>query len=377
LPLITRFVARRLVDADAMGEIVSALEPMHAVRTPLLEGLLSGLEGRSDVARPAEWASVASTLLRDRQVRPLVEQVTQSFSDAESARMMLETLLQAGADIEVRRAALRRLARDQRPSLRELLPQLLGDSDLRLEAIRAIASFDDAALGERLLQMYDMLAMNERDAVIQVLASRPRYGWMLTEAIELGAVPREEIPPHVARQLRRVVGSGFVEVWGPIDQIASDKEALEARYRALLTPEAVRQASVEGGQQVFVSACGMCHQMYGEGGMVGPDLTGSNRTSLDYILSNIIRPGEEMQEDYRMVIVTMRDGRTHIGSIAAETDRAITVQPVGQPARVLSRGDIQSVEVSNMSLMPEGLFAPLSDEDILNLVAYLQRAGPA
>jgi len=377
LPLVTRFVARRLVDADAMDVIVSALVPMRSVRTSLLEGMLSGLEGRRDVARPAEWASVASTLSGDRRVRPLVDQVTQSFSDAEAARLMLETLLQAEADIEIRRTALRRLAQDQHPSLRELLPQLLSDSVLRLEAIRAIASFDDAALGERLLEMYDTLSTNEKDAVIQVLASRPRYGWMLTEAIELGAVPREEVPPHAARQLRRVVGSGFVEIWGPIDQIASDKEALEARYRALLTPEAVRQASVEEGQQVFVSACGMCHQMYGEGGMVGPDLTGSNRTSLDYILSNVIRPGEEMQEDYRMVIVTMRDGRTHIGSIAAETDRAITVQPVGQPARVLARGDIQSVEVSNMSLMPEGLFAPLSDEDILNLVAYLQRAGPA
>ncbi len=353
---------------------VHALLPMRKERVPLLQGMLAGLEGRRDVSQPNGWATVAASLARDRHAESLAKQVTQSFSDAEAAQAMLATLLQAESDLEERRVALQRLAISQRDELREALPRLLGESALRLDAIRAVAAFDHPPLGKQLLSTYAALNAQEKTEAIQALASRPRYGWMLTEAIQSGQIPREDVPPHVARQLRRVVGSGFVEVWGPIDQRAGDKDALDARYRELLTPQAVSQANAGEGRRVFATACGACHQMYGEGGLVGPDLTGSNRTNLDYVLSNVLSPGEEIQDDYRMVIVTMRDGRTHIGSIASETERLVTMRLVGQPAVVLTRSDIQSLEESNMSLMPEGLFGPLSDQDVLNLVAYLRTA---
>ncbi len=374
VPLVTQSIARRLVDADEMDLLVHALLPMRKERVPLLQGMLAGLEGRRDVSQPNGWATVAASLARDRHAASLVEQVTQRFSDAEAAQAMLATLLQAESDLDARRVALQQLALNQRDQLREALPRLLDDSDLRLDAIRAVAAFDHPPLGEQLLSTYEELNAQEKTEAIQALAARPRYGWMLTAAIRSGQIPRADVAPHVARQLRRVVGSGFVEVWGPIDQRAGDKDALDARYRELLTPQAVSQANAGEGRRVFATACGACHQMYGEGGLVGPDLTGSNRTNLDYVLSNVLSPGEEIQDDYRMVIVTMRDGRTHIGSIASQTERLVTMRLVGQPAVVLTRSDIQSLEESNMSLMPEGLFEPLSDQDVLNLVAYLRTA---
>ena len=63
--------------------------------------------------------------------------------------------------------------------------------------------------------------------------------------------------------------------------------------------------------------------MYGEGGIIGPELTGSNRANLDYLLGNLLDPSGEIQDDYKMVVVTTRDGRTYVGNIAKETERQV------------------------------------------------------
>jgi putative heme-binding domain-containing protein len=114
--------------------------------------------------------------------------------------------------------------------------------------------------------------------------------------------------------------------------------------------------------------------MYGEGGAVGPDLTGSNRTDLDYILTNVLEPSAVIQDDYKMVVITTRDGRTVIGNVASETDRQVTLRVVGRDEVVLNTSEIQSRELSANSLMPEGLFRTLSDEEVLDLVSYLHTA---
>ena len=112
--------------------------------------------------------------------------------------------------------------------------------------------------------------------------------------------------------------------------------------------------------------------MYGEGGSIGPDLTGSNRANLDYILGNILDPSGEIQDDYKMVVVTTRNGRTFIGNIAKENDRQLTLKIVGQDAVVINKSDIQSREVNAASMMPTGLFETLTDTEIKDLIKYLR-----
>jgi putative heme-binding domain-containing protein len=193
---------------------------------------------------------------------------------------------------------------------------------------------------------------------------------MLTTALKNNAIPKRDVPAYVARQLRRVVGSGFVEVWGPIDQLATDEKAY-ARYRTLLTAQTAG-ADVKKGQALFGRTCGSCHKMYGEGGNLGPDLTGSNRTNLDYLLFNVLNPSGEIQDDYRMVEVTTRDGRTYSGNVVSENERQLTLRVVGQDAVVLNKSSIQSREVAAVSMMPQGLFETLSDQEVVDLVGYLR-----
>ena len=116
------------------------------------------------------------------------------------------------------------------------------------------------------------------------------------------------------------------------------------------------------------------HKMYGDGGILGPDITGSNRTNIDYLLSNILDPSAEIQDDYKMVMVTTRDGRTYVGNIASENERTLTLRVVGQNSVLINKSNIQSREGSELSMMPEGIFANLTDQEVLNLVAYLMTA---
>jgi len=179
----------------------------------------------------------------------------------------------------------------------------------------------------------------------------------------------------VARQLRRLVGTRFADVWGPVDQVSTEERAY-ARYRGLLNETAMKTANPLGGQAVFNRTCGPCHQMYGHGGTIGPDLTGSNRANLEYLLSNVLNPNGEVQDDYKMVLVTTRDGRTFSGNVIAENDRQITLRVVGRDNAIISKSDIQSREVTAVSMMPPGLLDSLSDREAIDLVAFLRTAEP-
>ena len=135
-------------------------------------------------------------------------------------------------------------------------------------------------------------------------------------------------------------------------------------------------ADVQNGRAVFQRTCGACHKLYGEGGTIGPDLTGSNRTNLDYLLFNVLNPNGEVQDAYKMVVVTTRDGRTFSGNVVAETDRQLTLRVAGRDAVVINKSDIQSREATAVSMMPPGLFDALTDREVIDLVGYLRTVKP-
>jgi putative heme-binding domain-containing protein len=128
---------------------------------------------------------------------------------------------------------------------------------------------------------------------------------------------------------------------------------------------------------MFGELCGVCHQMFGEGALIGPDLTGSNRTELDYLLTNIIDPSGDMQDAYQTLMVTTRDGRTYSGTVATKDPRSMTLRVVGQDEVVIPQSDIQSFDYFPLSMMPEGLLDGYGDDEVADLVAYLMTAEEA
>ena len=376
IPMVAQFIARRAADANEFGKLVASIGQLPPARAALLEGLRDGLEGRSNVTAPANWKAVLTKLKSTDPITVrLAMQVGQQFGDTETMGKSIAAIRDKKVPVETRRQAMQLLATRQRPELATELPALLQEPTLRPDAIRAVASFDDEPLGKLLLTAYPTFNAAEKGQAVQTLASRPKYGWLLTQAIKDKTVPKRDVPSYVARQLLRVVGSGFVEVWGPIEHNGMDEKAY-AKYQRMANPKAVSEADAVAGRLVFGRSCGPCHKMYGEGGIMGPELTGSNRASLDYLLFNILNPSGEIQDDYKMVVVTTRDGRTYTGNVASENERQIRMRVVGQDVVVLNKSDIQSREVTPVSMMPTGLLETLTDKEVVDLVAFMRTAEP-
>jgi putative heme-binding domain-containing protein len=235
-----------------------------------------------------------------------------------------------------------------------------------------MAAYDEKTYPRALLKRYAKLAAGDKTAAIQTLASRPSYGNELTAAIESGAVPRRDVPAYVVRQMRRVVGPSFVDVWGAVESLSADKAAAFAKYRALLTGDALAKGNVHNGRAIYERTCFACHKLYGQGGEIGPDITGSNRANLDYILENILNPSGEIPEGYQLLLVTTRSGQTLAGTLASENARQLVLRVVGLPPVTVAKSEIQSRETIPTSMMPEGLLASLRDEDVIDLIGYLR-----
>jgi putative heme-binding domain-containing protein len=111
--------------------------------------------------------------------------------------------------------------------------------------------------------------------------------------------------------------------------------------------------------------------MYGEGGKIGPELTGSNRSDLDYFLLNVLAPSYDVPEGYRMVIITSKDGQVSVGNVIEEDANKVVLNMVGQQS-VIAKADVKTRVTSKTSMMPEGLLLALKDHEILDLVKYLR-----
>jgi putative heme-binding domain-containing protein len=125
------------------------------------------------------------------------------------------------------------------------------------------------------------------------------------------------------------------------------------------------------GRALFQRHCGNCHRLYGQGEMIGPDLTGSGRHDLDYLLQNMVDPSAVVDTNFRMKIVTTKDGRVMQGLIISPTERTITLQTQTESI-TLERSAIERIEQTSLSPMPDGLLDQLTDEQIRDLIAYLQ-----
>ena len=196
ISMISQFIARRVVDAGAIGTLISRIEQQPSSRLPMLQGMLAGLEGQFDLAAPPNWAPVYARLRQDDEVAELATAVAQQMGDIEAARQSLATLKDPGAPPDGRRRALNTLAGQQRQELVEELPDLLNEPVLRVKAIRAIAAFESRDLGRRLLDLYPSFDPAEKLEAVQTMASRPVYGWMLTEALKNGTIPRRDVPAY-------------------------------------------------------------------------------------------------------------------------------------------------------------------------------------
>ena len=158
--------------------------------------------------------------------------------------------------------------------------------------------------------------------------------------------------------------------WGLVRSTPADRLKLIAEWKRKLEAPAA-PPDLAQGRAVFAKACQQCHTLYGIGGKVGPDITGSNRANLDYLLENILDPSAVIPNDYKVTILGMKTGRVVTGIVKADTGAALTVALANETLTV-PKDEIETREPSQLSMMPEDLLKPLTDPEIRSLIAYLR-----
>lgn len=136
------------------------------------------------------------------------------------------------------------------------------------------------------------------------------------------------------------------------------------------------------GKAAYASAqCILCHRYGDQGGAAGPDLTNvATRFNRRDLLESITEPSKVVSEQYMMTVFTMKDGSVSAGRISQENEDAVVVMtnPFDPSATAtISKSEIRSRDLSKASLMPPGLLNTLKEDEILDLIAYLESMGDA
>ena len=134
--------------------------------------------------------------------------------------------------------------------------------------------------------------------------------------------------------------------------------------------------SATRGRKLFFDAeksqCVKCHRIGDQGERIGPELTGvGSRFSRIYVVESILEPSRTIAPSFGTSVVTLKDGKVLTGVKVAETETHLTLGDNQGQKHVLARADIDELLASPVSTMPEGLEQRLTEEEFVDLIAFL------
>jgi putative heme-binding domain-containing protein len=370
--LLVNLVSR--TRSDTLARVQAHIDILTAIREELA--------GRKDVPTPRAWQSTFASIqkittpeaIRTRRLRA-AEALGVILGDEVAIDTLLRRITDTRAELEDRQDAVSLLAPRKLPDFANTLHGLLDEPALRGTAIRALAGFPDAGTPAAILKAYPKFTAEEKIDAVQTLAARVAFAKKLLDAVEKGTVPRADVPVTAARQILALndkpTSERLEKVWGKITPVAKERAALMKKWKAILTEDALKKADVVNGRGVFTKHCAACHKMFGEGQAVGPELTGSQRANLDYVLENVLDPSAVVPREYQMINFTLADERVVGGIIVRETKDAVTVRTVNDTLTIPT-ADIVTRKQTPVSIMPEGLFDQMKPDEVRDLVAYLR-----
>lgn len=384
IPLTRRYLARRVGEEierrpELAGELLATAAGKDAAfQQDVLMGMGEGLAGSRNIPKPPGWEEVRTKFAAssDAGVRQSAEELGALLGDGRALDVFRRMALDESRDIPVRRSALRMLV-DQRVSgLRELCERLFEVHGLSTTATAGLALADDAAVADFIVAHFTPLYTEEKAAAIAALTARRPWTVRLLQAIENGEIPKGAVDANIARQVRSFGDSDLTarleKLVGRLGTVNPDRMGLVAKWKGRLSPAVLARADRAAGHTVFASICAACHKLNGEGGAIGPDLTGGQRDNLDYLLENLADPSAVVPPDYRLSTITMKDGRALAGIIKSRSERVLTLQTPTE-ALTLAAADIGSITTSDRSFMPDGLLDVMSETQVRDLVAFLMQ----
>jgi putative membrane-bound dehydrogenase-like protein len=386
IPQVRKHIARRLALDPADPEQAFDGLIRHAATAPeewtldILTGLSKALEGVGSPNAPASWLQLSAVI--GRSANPVMMALHRSlgalFKDPAAVEANRVLAADDGASTEARAAALRTLTTIRDAGSLEVAKSLIGKPGLHPVAIERLAVEGDPAIAAEILRHISALSAADRSVAIDALISRPQWAALLIGEIASGKLTADLLSPFQVRQIRSLkapeLAGEVTRLWGEMRDSSKEKIHAANVWKLYLTPKTLSLADKKKGQEIYGQFCGTCHKMYGKGGTVGPELTGGGRDNLDYLLSNILDPGEVVAKENQLSIITMKDGRTLSGMIRASDGRTTSLQTLVEKIS-LPTADIGKIETLPVSLMPEGLIDSLSRDQVRDLIAWLMDKG--
>jgi putative membrane-bound dehydrogenase-like protein len=368
LQMLTRLAALVASEpgASGPGSVLDLLSPKAGTfadwQAALLEGLGQGLQVQK-LSLSRIWDAPPPGLqLVVQDVRPFFDQAVKAARDEKRP-------------LPERQAAIRLLGygplAPALPVLRDLLtPQ--AAAELQVSAARALAQHDQPEIGQALLGAWKSAGPSLRRELLDALLARAERVRQLLDAIEKKEVLASQLEPAKLALLRKHPNANLRTRAEKLlkDQILPARQEVIDRYEKAKLAEA---PSPERGKALFKKVCSACHRLENEGTEVGPDLNSvlANKT-VDTLLIDILDPSREVDPRYIEYVVTTNDGRVLTGMIAAETASSVTLRRAEKAEDTLLRSQIETIQATAKSLMPEGLEMQLSPQEVYDVIAYLR-----
>jgi putative membrane-bound dehydrogenase-like protein len=380
IPKLRQFIARHLMthESPRFAPVLRWLEESHddlASHRDILTGAYAGIEGRRGLKADAGWNAVARrfAMSGDPVIREMSQRISLVQGSDDAFNEFVKVVKDEKTKADRRERALSDLVTTHRPAVADLLLERLNDSDLRASAIRGLAGFDRNEVAERLLGLYPKLTEPEKLDAISTLTAREKTALALVSAVDAGKIDKTDLSEFDIRQLQRFKEPKLKQLvnklFGAKPSSAERAKQIAEMKQQILAGDAA-QSNPALGKIVFQKNCASCHTLFGEGRLVGPDLTGAQRTDLDYVLINVMDPSALVGHAYRVTIIELKDGRVINGIVKSEDTSTLTLQTATDRI-VVATQDIADRQQQSVSMMPEGLLNRLSIQDIRNLVKYL------
>src|SRR5437588_1122694 len=300
LPKLLNFTTRRIasigtIERSLVSERLGTVTD-EARQLEMLDGLSAALKGQRSVPMPSGWETVETKLSSSpyREVRTLAQTLSLTFGSEKARTTLREVVADKSAPVPSRLSALESLLGVKDPELPPVLLASLNDAALRGPSLRALGSYNEAKIPDAILNIYPNLDGAQKRDALNTLASRPAYAKALLGAISSGKLPMKELTADLVRQLRTQKDSDVQEqitkLYGTAREVSADKKAEMEKYRRIYSAGGSQPGNASPGRVVFNKVCAQCHTLFDSGGKVGPDITGANRSDLNYLLENILDP---------------------------------------------------------------------------------------
>lgn len=353
-------------------------------QVPILQGLAHGIQSKkisSNTFTSAEGLLVKASFehpsLPVRQASLQILQVIGLSENLQNNRAMDNAKRIAGnkALPEGERAlGINFMALRNPESHEDFLKELINPTEplpVQLSALQALGSIPDETAAQYVLQQWASLTPEIRDEAINIMMDNPERITILLNALENGVIQPANIGWRRSVRLMAQKDEDLrVRARLLINREEGQSEEIIQQYQPALELE----GSMTEGMVVFQKNCAICHKMGDEMGLdFGPDLSSLKNRRPGSIMSDVLDPNLSIADGYDLWAVELQNGETLQGIISSETPTAISLRNAGGQDIEISRQDIETLKVLDMSAMPMGLETNINHQEMADLLAYIRR----